>query len=223
MDAAESIQLRTAISWYELAEGFPGDPGVEVAVYFVPQLVVPTGSLPTTQNTWPFIYPRAVKVTTIPTSVEPVDSRINAWQFLDKVDFDPEVHPLNVVVDLTDAVKSAIATGNLEAETPWGVVFFPNEMIDQLNVPNNPMWIDKRQTVMVGGYEELVLSDAAASETWYGYPVDAAGWAFTGEDPASGPSWMRWVNVTHDPWIWSTSLNRYIHVGDDSGWVYIYK
>jgi hypothetical protein len=220
MDAAGSIKLQTAISWYEIAEGFPGDPGVEVAVYLVPQLVVPSGSLPTTQNTWPFIYPNAVKVATIPPTVTPVDGRNNAWQFEDRVLFDPEVHPRNVEVDLTEAIKAAISAGQLDAETPWGIVFFPEAMIDQLDTPNNPAWIDKRQTVMVGGYEQLVLSDDTGGETWNGFPVGEDGWVLTGDSP-EGPTWMGWVNVTFQPWVWSQSLNRYVVVPDGSGWVLI--
>lgn len=55
-----------------------------------------------------------------------------------------------------------------------------------------------------------------AGDTWMGYDVDSDGWAFTGE-------WMGWVNVTFDPWIISSSLDSYLYVADDSGWVYVPK
>ncbi|MEX0324929.1 MAG: sugar-binding protein [Puniceicoccaceae bacterium] len=53
-------------------------------------------------------------------------------------------------------------------------------------------------------------------QSWYGYPVDSSGWADTG-------SWMRYVNVTFDPWIWVVDLATFVYIGDDSGWAYIPK
>ena len=52
--------------------------------------------------------------------------------------------------------------------------------------------------------------------TWFGYALDEMGWADTG-------SWMGWVNVTFDPWVWNEALSKFVYVGDDSGWVYVYK
>lgn len=54
----------------------------------------------------------------------------------------------------------------------------------------------------------------AAEEFWFGYSVDANGWADTGD-------WMHFVNVTYQPWIWVVDLSKYTYVGDDSGWVYV--
>lgn len=54
------------------------------------------------------------------------------------------------------------------------------------------------------------------STDWYGFSVDEVGWANT-------ESWLGWVNVTHEPWVISASLDRYIYLPDDSGWVYIPK
>jgi hypothetical protein len=56
----------------------------------------------------------------------------------------------------------------------------------------------------------------ASGETWYGYAVDANGWV-------NADGWMSWVNVEFDPYIWSTALDKYVYVGDDSGWVYVAK
>jgi len=61
---------------------------------------------------------------------------------------------------------------------------------------------------------EIVGDFSGGGETWYGYEVDADGWAFTGD-------WMGWVNVIYDPWIWSTSLDKYVIITDDTGWVYV--
>ena len=212
MQDAEQIHLRTDVYWYELASGFPGDKGVDVSVYFVPQLVVPEGSLPTTQNTWPFIYPHAEKVAVIPRTTEPLRPENVNQSF--EPPYDPETDVLDLLVDLTEPIQSAIAEGTLEADTPWGIVFFPEEMEDQLDTPNNPAWIDKRQTVMLGGYEVLVLSDESAGDTWFGYPVDPDGWVDT-------DGWLNFVNVSAEPWVYSASLSKYIYVGDDSGWTYV--
>jgi hypothetical protein len=54
------------------------------------------------------------------------------------------------------------------------------------------------------------------AEDWYGYAVDANGWANT-------EGWMSWVNVTFDPWIWATALDKYVYAEDDSGWIYVAK
>jgi len=59
------------------------------------------------------------------------------------------------------------------------------------------------------------LSDGGSTD-WYGYAVDAEGWVNT-------ESWLNWVNVTEDPYIWSTSLESYLYVPNDSGWVFIYR
>lgn len=49
---------------------------------------------------------------------------------------------------------------------------------------------------------------------WYGYSVDAEGWVNT-------DTWMGWVNVVGDPYIWNQALSKYVYVGNDSGWVYV--
>jgi hypothetical protein len=61
-----------------------------------------------------------------------------------------------------------------------------------------------------------IIGDFSSSvgDSWLGYPVDENGWADTGD-------WLNWVNVTSQPWIWVISLEKYVYVGDDSGWVYI--
>jgi len=63
---------------------------------------------------------------------------------------------------------------------------------------------------------EITGNFGGGTETWYGYEVDANGWVNT-------ESWIGWVNIIYDPWIWSTSLDKYVTITDDSGWVYVPK
>lgn len=49
---------------------------------------------------------------------------------------------------------------------------------------------------------------------WRSYPVGENGWVDTG-------SWLSWVNVSNDPWIWSASLQGWLYSQDQSDWFYI--
>jgi hypothetical protein len=64
--------------------------------------------------------------------------------------------------------------------------------------------------------DEVTITIPEAGSDWYGYPVDEEGYADTGD-------WMGYVWTGNDPWIWNYSLNKYVYVSDDSGWVYIPK
>jgi hypothetical protein len=64
--------------------------------------------------------------------------------------------------------------------------------------------------------DDIIITIPEAGNNWYGYAVDAEGYANT-ED------WMGFVNVNAAPWIWSVSLSNWAYIGDDSGWVYIQK
>lgn len=57
-------------------------------------------------------------------------------------------------------------------------------------------------------------SSTNGGSTWMGYAVDEQGNANT-------DTWMGFVNVLADPYVWSYALNKYLYVGDDSGWVYV--
>ncbi|HKJ89951.1 MAG TPA: hypothetical protein VJ960_02380, partial [Oceanipulchritudo sp.] len=79
-------------------------------------------------------------------------------------------------------------------------------------VPDNSGWV-----YLPGAPEDAGINPGT---TWYGFSVDALGWADTGTDGAGG--WMNgWVNVTEDPWINVLSLDAYVYVPDNSGWIYI--
>jgi hypothetical protein len=63
--------------------------------------------------------------------------------------------------------------------------------------------------------ENLSLPTMSGSSNWMGYPVNAAGWADTGD-------WMGWVNVTHEPYVYVYSIGKYIyHSGEAAGWSFI--
>jgi hypothetical protein len=132
----------------------------------------------------------------------------------------------NLDVDITAAVQQAIADGKLTSETvSFSIAVFPNE-VDYYNPEtgeynqDDPLYAPHRNWSWKGGanggdgpYLEVTTGGA---EDWYGYAVDANGWANT-------EGWMSWVNVTFDPWIWATALDKYVYLEDDSGWVYVAK
>jgi len=61
-----------------------------------------------------------------------------------------------------------------------------------------------------------VYDPAGEADNWYGYRVLENGWVDTAP-------WLNWLNITFDPWIWSTSLDKYIYIGDGSGWIFSAK
>jgi probable HAF family extracellular repeat protein len=59
------------------------------------------------------------------------------------------------------------------------------------------------------------------ADTWGPYTVREDGYCDTN-------SWMGWLYVANDPWIWSEDLNHWIYcpgeiVGDGGGWIYVPK
>lgn len=170
LQAADSIRLQTDVFWRSIAGGFPEGPGVDVAVYLVPGLEIPSGQVPDFGNTFPFNYSEPVLVDVIPTTSPAIREGYNDAK---SSPFDPQTDVLDLEIDLTGAVRDAIASGALDADTPWGIVYFPEPMIDQLEVDNNPMWVDHRQTVMVSGHDALILESSGAGDSWDGhYPLD---------------------------------------------------
>lgn len=156
---AGSVTLRGDVNWHEINPDFPGEPGVQVSVWLVPGLDIPEGSLPGFGNTWPWNYANARKVTSFgPNDVTPLHA---SW---DDAEFDPadtrDKMAYALQIDLTSAIQAALAAGHMTPSTPWGIVFFPEEMEDQLNIPNNPLWIDRRQTVLHGAFWEVVVVES---------------------------------------------------------------
>jgi photosystem II stability/assembly factor-like uncharacterized protein len=59
--------------------------------------------------------------------------------------------------------------------------------------------------------------EAGEPEFWYGYPVIDSRYADTG-------AWFNgYVEISSDPWIYSYSLDNYLYIPDNSGWVYPLK
>ncbi|MEX0326299.1 MAG: glycosyl hydrolase family 28-related protein [Puniceicoccaceae bacterium] len=66
---------------------------------------------------------------------------------------------------------------------------------------------------------DTTFSITTESRFWYGYPVDPLGYVDTGV-----PGWFNgFLYVDLDPWIWSVTLNKYIYIPNDTGWVYFPK
>lgn len=219
LSAAGSVVLRGDVSWVEINPDFPGAAGVPVSIWLVPGMDIPEGSLPSFANTWPWNYANAVKVTAVPVDqLSPLRASWNAAE-ADPVDGREDMS-YAFQVDLTDAIKAAITAGQMTPETPWGIVLFPEEMETQLNVPNNPQWIDRRGTVFQGSFWEIVLSEGGAPTGWAGYEIDESGWVDTG-------GFMGLLYPVGD-FVYSYSLANWIYlpasfVTDDGSWSYVLR
>jgi hypothetical protein len=60
----------------------------------------------------------------------------------------------------------------------------------------------------------LTIPEADATAEWQGFPVLESGWVDTG-------NWFGWAFVSQAPWVWSSSLDKFVFVEDDSGWIYV--
>ena len=207
LDGAGSITLRGDVLWHERDADFPVDPGVTVSVWLVPGLNIPEGQFPTFANTWPWNYDDAVKVTAFsPEETTPLRANFNA------AEMDPVTNRIqmeyNLQVDLTAAVHAAIGAGSMAADTPWGIVFFPEAMEDKLDVPNNPEWLTREGTVLSGAYWEVVIAEGDPAdpdpETWAGYEIEASGWVDTGE-------FLGWIYPVED----------FVYILSIEGWMYL--
>lgn len=171
LQGADSIRLKTGIYWRSIAGGFDDPAGVPVAVYLVPGMEIPPDVVPNFDHTFPFNYAESVLVDTIPLTAEAIR---NGYADAQANPFDPETDVLSLEIDLTDAIQEAIASGVMDATTQWGVVYFPEPMISELEVDANPAWSNQRQTVMVSGYDQLILETVDPGASWEGhYPYDA--------------------------------------------------
>jgi hypothetical protein len=63
-------------------------------------------------------------------------------------------------------------------------------------------------------YGSFLREVDGGGETWLEYPVDSEGWTDTGD-------WIGWVNVQHQPSIWSSALDKFLYIGDSSGWIFM--
>lgn len=221
LSSAGSIILQSDIYWLERNPDFPVDPGLDISVWLVPGMNIPEGSFPTFSNTWPWNHADAVKVASIPVSeMQPLraswsEEQLSPVTELSQMEF-------NLQIDMTAAIKDAIASGAMTDSTMWGVVFFPEAMEDQLDVPNNPAWATLEGTVIHNGFHQLVMSGEADEDpvlptTWFGFEIEADGWVSTGD-------WMGDVYVANAPWIYVLALGRYTYIpNEDYEWVYILR
>lgn len=116
--------------------------------------------------------------------------------------------------------------GNLESGLTYPpVVVFTTDGVDLTQEPL-PFPDDQQgRGITYGGGLWMVTSSNAefatkgtftggtADDVWHGYPVED-GWANT-------HSWLGWVEVSEDPFIWVPGLDQYLHIPNDSGWVYV--
>lgn len=209
MNAAGQIILRGDVVWLERNPDFPVAPGVDIAVYLVPGLNIPEGQLPTFANTWPWNYPDAMKVASVPTSdMIPLRANFNAAEASPVTQ--REQLEYNLQIDLTAGIRAAIESGALTASTTWGIIFFPEEMENQLNVPNNPQWVDRRGTVLSGAFWEFVLTEGDGNgeppppTRWAGFEIESSGWVYTGE-------FLGWIYPQGD----------FVFALDFEGWLYL--
>ena len=222
METAGEIILRGDVLWLERNPDFPVDPGVDLAVYLVPGLEIPEGQFPTFNTTWPWNYAKAAKVASISTTeMVPLRANFNAAEASPVTQRSQMAY--NLQIDITAGVQAAINAGTLLPTTPWGIVFFPEEMENQLTTPNNPQWVDRRGTVLSGAYWEFVLREGngtVAPLTWAGYEVSESGWVDTGD-------FLGFLYIAGD-FVFSLDFERWLYLPEDlvtvSGtWVYLFR
>lgn len=108
------------------------------------------------------------------------------------------------VMELGEVLDAPLPSGNIEA-----IGFYNVTEMSSAN-KNFAYLVDD---VMVYAVED----DGGGDPVWYGYDVDAEGWANTLD-------WMGWVNVSSDPWISVLNLDgRYVYIPDSTGWAYVPK
>jgi hypothetical protein len=64
----------------------------------------------------------------------------------------------------------------------------------------------------------LEIRDDAEPDTWGGYVISDSEWVDT-------ETWLGWINISADPWIWNVDMNKYIYlpeefVGEAGAWSY---
>lgn len=80
--------------------------------------------------------------------------------------------------------------------------------------------VGRREGLLAVQQEHFYLDLRSDSATWAGYPVNEFGQANTEK------AFMKWINVTHDPWVWLYSIPRWAYlpeasVEDYGCWVYL--
>lgn len=111
---------------------------------------------------------------------------------------------------------------NIAIGGSWGGVFntslYPESPYGPDGIDHDAEWPQRMLVDYVRVYQK------AEGETWKGWPVDANG-------DVNTDSWLGWINVLQDPWIYSYTLQNWIYPASandpefttDSQWLYILK
>lgn len=224
INQAQSITYTTGIVQKEKERTVdPEIGGHDVDVYLVLDpdgTFYPIGSLPDVSNAWDWAndlglgYEHTVYLGRVPQS-HPMQTNDPLLEQL-AVD-DPA---MNLTWDITDALKSWIDQGLLTASSTiaFGFVQRAAEIVDEAGNPrfDDPNLFIHSQMVFEAGNAFLTLSDEPSGETWMGFDVDAEGYADTGD-------WLGFVYAGDAPYIYVYKLSKYAYIGDDSGWMYLYR
>jgi len=79
---------------------------------------------------------------------------------------------------------------------------------------------DSRESTVPANRPTLTITYSMAAPTWAGYPINA-----DGQSVDTG-SWIGWIDIEKQPWIYSYGLNKYIYVqeqfvGPGGGWIWV--
>lgn len=135
------------------------------------------------------------------------------------------IDQFNVEVDITAAVRQAIADGKLTAATrTFSIAIFPNEVEywkDGAYQPNAPGFAPHRilglkySSLEDGGDPaQLELTFGGAAAEWNGFPIGDNDWVDT-------EGWLGMVWIANDPWIYVHDLGSYIYLPGSDGWAFI--
>jgi len=215
LEQATKITWTTGIVWKQTTNGDPSlDGGVDLAVYFVPDLVVPEGSSPDFSHYEFDKYPGAVKVADIPRN-EPFTNPEENWgiELMDR-------EHLTIEIDITDAVKAALDQGLIVSGNSIAMGMLQTEYneFDPAQIPVGFQDI-QRMNIMAAEQSFFTLSfDDVGPDMGPGVFSDyelVDGYVNTGD-------WMGWVYVEDYPWALVVNLNKYVYSGGN-GWFFIRK
>lgn len=213
LQAATRITWTTGIVWKQNTNGVQ-DPagGVDIGVYFVPDLTIPEGATPTFLHYGFPTFAGASKVADIARDI-PFTNPESAWgtELMD-------AEHLTIEIDITDQVKAALAAGQIVSgnSIAMGLVQTEYDDFDPAQIPV--------------GFEDLGrMSIVSGKQSFFTLSFDDVG-------PVKGPgefgdfdvidgyvntgSWLGWVYVEEYPWCYIVELDKYIYASG-SEWFFI--
>ncbi len=214
LQQATKITWTTGIVWKQTTNAVrSADGGADAGVYFVPDLTVPEGALPTWEHYGFPNYPGAVKVADIPRN-QPFTNPESAWG----IEIMDPSH-LTIEIDITAAVKAALAAGQIVSGKSFAIGLLQTEYndFDPNQIPVD--FVDMgRMTIFAARQSFFTLSFDEPPPPDYGpfndYPV-VDFWADTG-------AWLGWVYLKHYPWVYVFDLGAYVYSGGDA-WFFLVK